>query len=59
MAVCDHGCGFEATVEHADGRLLCRACYAAEVGNESWAVPNCPTCGPSPAPAPTTKGSDD
>lgn len=40
---CAHGCGHEATVQHADGRMLCRYCYGAEVGGEGPA--DCPTCG--------------
>lgn len=42
--LCAHGCGWEASVEHADGRLLCRECYAAETGGEGSA--DCPTCAP-------------
>jgi hypothetical protein len=44
-SLCAHGCQREATVQHADERLLCRACYEAEVG-VSAGNPPCPTCHP-------------
>lgn len=46
FAVCEHGCGRPATVQHADGTLLCRACYEAVVG-VSAGNPPCPVCYPA------------
>lgn len=40
--LCAHGCGREATVQHADERFLCRPCYDAEAG--AYNPPGCPTC---------------
>lgn len=40
---CAHGCGFNATVQHADGRMLCISCYRAEVDQERG-LESCPTC---------------
>jgi len=45
-AACAHDCGAPATVEHADGRALCRPCYDAEV-DVTHGNPGCPTCGPA------------
>lgn len=47
---CDHGCGNIATVAHADGRLLCRACYDVETTSGDGA-PGCPTCHPEEVPS--------
>lgn len=41
---CAHGCGNDATVEHADGRMLCLHCYENETGDPDPSVA-CPTCG--------------
>lgn len=41
---CAHGCGRTSIVKHADGRILCRVCYQAEVGMDG-PVAGCPTCG--------------
>lgn len=52
--LCDHGCGLDATVQHADGRFLCYPCYRVEVEDADiqWRVSgSCPTCSPKPSDA--------
>lgn len=47
--LCDHGCGLDATVQHADGRFLCYPCYRTEVEDADlqWRESGpCPTCRP-------------
>jgi len=48
--LCDHGCGDDATVQHADGRMLCYPCYRTETGGDNERDPGCPTCSPAAAP---------
>ena len=50
---CDHGCSREATIQHADGRMLCRPCYMVETETRDSVAdamreqdPYCPTCSP-------------
>lgn len=44
--LCAHGCGDDATVQHADGRFLCYPCYRVETGGDNGPPADCPTCGP-------------
>lgn len=43
---CEHGCGREGLVEHADGRMLCLPCYSREVGIAASRNAWCDTCYP-------------
>lgn len=43
---CEHGCGREGLVEHADGRMLCVPCYSREVGIAASRNAWCDTCYP-------------
>lgn len=54
--LCDHGCGDEATVQHADGRFLCYPCYRTETGGDNQRLPGCPTCSPAAVPAEAEAG---
>jgi len=51
VITCDHGCEREATVEHANGRMLCQPCYMVETASDEYlrrAMREqdwfCPTC---------------
>jgi hypothetical protein len=54
--LCAHGCMRIPSVEHADGRALCRSCYDAEVGGHPF-MP-CPVCDPREQFAPVAYWSD-
>lgn len=42
--LCAHGCGNEATIQHADLRFLCALCYSTEL-TSGVSASDCPTCG--------------
>lgn len=54
--LCAHGCMRLPSVEHADGRALCRSCYDAEVGGHPF-LP-CPVCDPREQFAPVAYWTD-